>query len=137
VMTALPCRAGVSGVAALAFFLESVVDPLTAPEDAERLLGVPALVAVPLHNPPFDEAYRLLRVNVEAKRSGNGKGKGGGGGSGGGGAVVVVTASRPREGSSTVVANLARAFARSGRRTIVVDAALRQPVQHVNFMVSN
>jgi len=128
---------GVLGGAGLAFFLEYLDDTLRTPENAERLLGVPALVAVPLHNPPFDEAYRLLRVNVEAKRSGNGRGKGGGGGSGGGGAVVVVTASRPREGSSTVVANLARAFARSGRRTIVVDAALRQPVQHVNFMVSN
>jgi len=124
---------GVLGGAGLAFFLEYLDDTLRTPENAERLLGVPALVAVPLHHPPFDEAYRLLRVNVEAKKGGNGRGKGGGGGGG----VFVVTASRPREGSSTVVANLARAFARGGRRTIVVDAALKQPIQHVNFMVAN
>ncbi len=122
---------GVLGGAGLAFFLEYLDDTLRTPENAERLLGVPALVAVPFHNPPFDEAYRLLRVNVEAKKNGNGRGKGGGGG------AFVVTSSRPREGSSTVVANLARAFARAGRRTIVVDAALRQPVQHVNFLVAN
>ncbi|HTD47877.1 MAG TPA: polysaccharide biosynthesis tyrosine autokinase [bacterium] len=124
---------GVLGGAGLAFFLEYLDDTLRTPENAERLLGVPALVAVPLHHPPFDEAYRLLRVNVEAKKGGNGRGKGGGGGGG----VFVITASRPREGSSTVVANLARAFARGGRRTIVVDAALKQPIQHVNFMVAN
>src|SRR5207302_2465218 len=124
---------GVLGGAGLAFFLEYLDDTLRTPENAERLLGVPALVAVPLHHPPFDEAYRLLRVNVEAKKGGNGRGKGGGGGGG----VFVITASRAREGSSTVVANLARAFARGGRRTIVVDAALKQPIQHVNFMVAN
>src|SRR6266513_2150159 len=122
---------GVLGGAGLAFFLEYLDDTLRTPENAERLLGVPALVAVPFHNPPFDEAYRLLRVNFEAKKNGNGRGKGGGGG------AFVVTSSRPREGSSAVVANLARACARAGRRTIVVDAALRQPVQHVNFLVAN
>jgi tyrosine-protein kinase Etk/Wzc len=118
---------GLLGGTGLAFFLEYLDDTLRTPENAERLLGVPALVAIPQHNPPFDEAYRLLRVNLEAKK--NGKGKGGG--------AIVVTAPKPGEGASTVVANLARAFARGGRRTIVVDAALRHPVQHVHFMVAN
>jgi len=51
--------------------------------------------------------------------------------------AIVITSAKPRGGTSTVVVNLARAFARAGRRTIVVDTDLWRPTQHVRFGVGN
>ncbi|HXX38997.1 MAG TPA: Wzz/FepE/Etk N-terminal domain-containing protein [bacterium] len=117
---------GLLGGIGLAFFLEYVDTSIKTPEIAERLLGVPALVAIPRHNPPFDEAYRLLTVNLLAREP-----------SEGGGVVIAVTSPQPGSGTSTVVSNLAQAFAAAGQRTVIVDAALRDPVQHTLFNVSN
>ncbi len=117
---------GLLGGIGLAFFLEYVDTSIKTPEMAERLLGVPALVAIPRHNPPFDEAYRLLTVNLLAREPADG-----------GGVVIAVTSPQPRSGTSTVVSNLAQAFAAAGQRTVVVDAALREPVQHALFNVAN
>jgi len=115
---------GLFGGVGLAFFQEYLDNTLKTPE-AERLLGVPALAAVPRPNPPFDEAYRLLRTNLATRPGQESRD------------VFLVTSPRPREGTSTVVANLARAFARAGQRTIVVDAAFQHPTQHVHFGVAN
>ncbi len=117
---------GLLGGLSLAFFLEYLDNSLKTTEAAERLVGVPALVAIPRHNPPFDEAYRMLRVNLASHEHGVD-----------GADVVMLTASRPRSGTSTVVLNLARAFSRAGRRVIVVDAAMARPVQHTLFDVPN
>lgn len=116
---------GLVGGAALAFFLEYLDNTLATPENAERLLGVPTLVAVPRHNPPFAEAYRRLRVNLTALEHPDEV------------PVLAVTGARPGGGTSTVVANLARAFAQAGRRTVVVDTDFRRPTQHVHFGVRN
>jgi polysaccharide biosynthesis transport protein len=116
---------GLLGGVGLAFFQEYLDTTLKTPENAERVLGMPVLVAVPRHNPPFDEAYRLLRVHLMAHESAEG------------GDAIVVSSPKPQGGTSTVVANLARAFAQAGRHTIVVDAALPRAVQHVRFGVAN
>jgi len=113
---------GLLGGVALAFFLEYLDNRLKTPEAAERLLGVPALVAIPSQNPPFDEAYRMLRINLGIHERGD---------------VITLTSLKPRSGTSTVVANLARAFAQAGKRTIVVDAAFSSPAQHRLFDVPN
>jgi succinoglycan biosynthesis transport protein ExoP len=47
--------------------------------------------------------------------------------------TIMVTSAVPREGKSTTVANLAIAFARSGRRVALVDLDLRRPVLHTFF----
>lgn len=116
---------GLLGGAALAFFLEYLDNTVKTPVQAERLLGVPVLATVPRHNPPFDEAYRLLRINLAPHEDREGAD------------AIVVTSPTPQAGTSTVVANLARAFAQAGRRTIVVDTDVRRPTQHAHFGVAN
>ncbi len=49
----------------------------------------------------------------------------------------VVTSAKPHEGKSLTVANLGLALAQTGLRTIIIDADLRQPVQHGFFQVPN
>ncbi|AGX43813.1 CpsD/CapB family tyrosine-protein kinase [Clostridium saccharobutylicum] len=71
------------------------------------------------------EAYRTLRTNMqylsiekEIKS-------------------IVVTSACPSEGKSTVLGNLALAFAQNGKNVIIIDCDLRQPSIHKKFNVSN
>ena len=109
----------------LAFFLEYLDNALGTPEAAERLLGIPTLVAVPRNKVPFAEAYRRLRMNLTMRESPDEV------------PVLAATGARPSGGTSTVVANLARAYAQAGRRTIVVDTDFRRPTQHRHFDIPN
>jgi protein-tyrosine kinase len=54
----------------------------------------------------------------------------------GGHAVAIVSAQRG-EGRSFIAANLAITFAQSGRRTLLIDADLRQPRQHQLFLIDD
>jgi polysaccharide biosynthesis transport protein len=47
--------------------------------------------------------------------------------------VILFTSTQPREGKSTIVANLARALARTGRNGVVVDGDLRRSTLHKIF----
>ncbi|MFQ4145391.1 polysaccharide biosynthesis tyrosine autokinase [Chlorogloeopsis sp. ULAP02] len=74
---------------------------------------------------PISEAYRMLRANLmftsadkELK-------------------VIVVTSSVPKEGKSTVAANLAIAMAQMERKVLLVDGDLHRPVQHRIWELSN
>jgi capsular exopolysaccharide synthesis family protein len=49
--------------------------------------------------------------------------------------VVAVLSPRAGEGRSQVAANLARSFARAGQATLLVDADLRRPSQHLRFNI--
>lgn len=71
------------------------------------------------------EAYRTLRTNIqylsiekEIKS-------------------IVVTSACPNEGKSTVLGNLALAFAQNGKKVLIIDCDLRQPSIHRKFNVSN
>ena len=50
--------------------------------------------------------------------------------------VVMVTSAQGQEGRSTVASQLAVSMARSGLRTVLVDADIRNPQQHLVFGVS-
>jgi capsular exopolysaccharide synthesis family protein len=67
---------------------------------------------------PISEAYRMLQANLKFLSSDAPP------------RVMVLTSSVPKEGKSTVTANLALALAELGNRVLVVDADLRRPSQH-------
>jgi capsular exopolysaccharide synthesis family protein len=70
---------------------------------------------------PVSESYRSLRTNV-AYASVDKKIK-----------SLLISSSQPGEGKSTTTANLAIAFAQLRKKTLLVDADLRKPVQHNVF----
>lgn len=73
---------------------------------------------------PISESYRSLRTNV-AYASVNNRIK-----------SLLISSSQPGEGKSTTTANLAIAFAQLRKKTLLVDADLRNPVQHNVFGLS-
>lgn len=50
---------------------------------------------------------------------------------------VLVTSPNAGEGKSTCIAHLAAAHARQGNRTLLIDADLRCPTQHLHFAMKN
>jgi polysaccharide biosynthesis transport protein len=64
------------------------------------------------------EAFRSLQANLRFLNADNQV------------KVVVMSSSRPREGKSTVAANLAIVTSELGRRVLLVDADMRKPSQH-------
>ena len=71
---------------------------------------------------PISESYRSLRTNVSYASSMDKKIK-----------SLLISSSLPGEGKSTTTANLAIAFAQLRKKTLLVDADLRKPVQHNVF----
>lgn len=94
----------------------------TIPED-KRLLGHRAVVESGAidHGDraahAFSEALRELRTNLNYIDVDNPP------------RIIVMTSSVPREGKSSVTANLAVTIASTGRNVVLVDADLRRPVQ--------
>jgi len=71
---------------------------------------------------PISESYRSLRTNISYASTTDKKIK-----------SLLITSSQPGEGKSTTTANLAIAFAQLRKKTLLVDADLRKPVQHNVF----
>jgi non-specific protein-tyrosine kinase len=71
------------------------------------------------------EAYRTLRTNIEFASVATPA------------RTLLVTSSTPGEGKTVTAANMAIAFAQSGRRVTLVDADLRKPGVHVVFNTPN
>jgi capsular exopolysaccharide synthesis family protein len=67
---------------------------------------------------PISEAYRMLRANLKFMSADKDL------------KVIVVTSSVPREGKSTVAANLAMAMAQMECKVLLIDGDLHRPVQH-------
>ncbi|MEY4720599.1 MAG: Tyrosine-protein kinase YwqD, partial [Pseudomonadota bacterium] len=116
----------------VAFAREALDDTLRSPEDAERKLGLPLLGTTPLvrdltadalseRQGELNEAYYSIRSTIDYASSGLVN------------KVFLVTSSQPGEGKSTTALAVARDFARIGRRTLLVDADLRNPSLHRNL----
>lgn len=78
---------------------------------------------VQLQAPNVQDAYRVLRANVT--RAGGSEMPG----------SIVVTSAAPGDGKTTIAANLALAFAREGRRVLLIDCDIRRAAVHRMFKV--
>jgi capsular exopolysaccharide synthesis family protein len=118
-------------------------DRVKSAEDAQEVTGLPSLGAVkrlragqgrsPVYRlvtllyprSPATESYRTLRTNIDFAsidspiRS------------------LLVTSAMPGEGKTVTAANLAIAFAQTGRRVLLVDADLRKPGVDTIFNLPN
>lgn len=74
---------------------------------------------------PIADAYRMLQANLKFISSDKSL------------QVIVVTSSVAKEGKSTVSANLAAAMAQLGKRVLLVDADMQNPIQHNLWGVNN
>lgn len=83
--------------------------------DLER--STPELIVRDSPSSPFSQAYRMLQANLKFLNSDKQI------------QTIVVTSSVPKEGKSTVSANLAVAMAQLGRKVLLVDADMHRPLQ--------
>jgi polysaccharide biosynthesis transport protein len=81
-------------------------------------VSVPRVVVRETPRSPISEAYRMLRSNLKFLSADKEL------------KVIVVTSSVPKEGKSTVAANLAMAIAQMERKVLIVDGDLHRPAQH-------
>jgi len=88
-------------------------------------LSIPDLPVINIPRSPISEAYRMLQANLKFLSSDKPL------------KVILVTSSVPKEGKSTVSANLAAAIAQLGRRVLLVDADMRHPLQHHIWELTN
>ena len=137
---------GLLGVG-LVFAVDQVDDAITSPDEMKTHLDAPYLGLVPYvkvkaasrvrkvlddESPEpllldkgvpasFAEAIRSVRTSLIFSSADEGA------------RPVLVTSTAPGEGKSCISANLAISLAQLGRRTLLVDADLRRPQQHVLF----
>jgi len=127
---------------ALAFLYENLIGGFTTEEQMESVLKSRVASAIPRTRPQaegvslsdlmvnsplsaFAEAIRRIRAIVDQQaRAGSGNGPESGG------RVVMISSTAPNEGKTTLALALARSYALSGRRTLLVDCDLRKPSVH-------
>jgi len=121
----------------LALLYEQLDTRVRTPEALSELLNCPMLTAVYLAKSTHKEevinpkgrdinaeSYRILRTNIGF--AGINKPV----------HSLVVTSAQPRDGKSTIAANLAIFMARAGKHTLLIDADMRRPTQHTLFGLS-
>jgi capsular exopolysaccharide synthesis family protein len=111
------------------YIIDTLDDRFRSPEELTIQLGVPVLAMVrqmeetggtgadslqTFHNPNGveSEAFRTLRTAVAFSDTSM---------------RIMATSSEPGDGKTTVMANLAVAYAQSGKRTLLIDADMRRP----------
>ncbi len=129
---------GMLGLGAV-FLIEYLDDTVKSPEQVERSLGLQVLGTIAriennqeessVHvaeepRSPVAEAFRALRTNIKFA------------------AVdqpihtLLITSAGPQEGKSTLTSNLGASMTHGGRKTVVLEAALRRPRVHKLLGVS-
>lgn len=128
--------------AAIAFFIaflrETFDDSIRTPDDATRKLGLTLLGTTPIYQDDepiisslsdrksaIAEAYASIRSSLDFSTS-QGAPK-----------TILLTSSQPAEGKSTSSIAIAESFARAGKKTLLVDADLRNPSLHRYMGLNN
>lgn len=125
---------GLIGGLGLAFLFNRLDQTRCEAYDIERVTHLPLLGQVPgaskaqaldfsKQEAPFAEAFRSMRTRLVLRRDTPSIHS------------LLITSPGPREGKSTVLANLAISLAKAGRNVVVVDADLRKPSLHHIFKV--
>ena len=81
------------------------------------------IITIENPNSPISESYRSIRTNILYSRSQNNK-------------TILMTSPGSSEGKSTTISNLAVLYAKTGKKTLLLDADLRKPVQHRIFNIN-
>ncbi len=114
----------------IVYLQELLYDHFRSPEEIRTELGVPVLAMIRRMDPVADcgidavhvhvrpnaaetESFRTLRTALAFTE--------------GGAQRLVVSSSEPGDGKTTLVSNLAVAYAQSGKRTLLIDADMRRP----------
>jgi Mrp family chromosome partitioning ATPase len=116
----------------LAVLYEQLDTRVRTPEAVTRLLDWPVLATIwqarhkeDVINPKGRnhnvESFRILRTNIGFSSIDESL------------HTLVVTSALPRDGKSSVAANLAIFMAKAGKNTLLIDADLRRPTQHELF----
>ena len=97
-------------------------------EEAAQETGARTLSDIIIRSPlsMFAESVRRIRVAIDQylfKTQGIRE-------EGSGGTVIMVSSALPNEGKSTIALSLARTYALSGKRTLLIDCDLRKPSLH-------
>jgi len=131
---------GLFGGIGIALFLEYLDNTVKYPDDVQDRFGVPVLTSVPLlssrkkspelvavteSSNSFAESYKSIRTAVLLSSAG------------GPPKNLLVTSMSASEGKTTTAINLAIAFARADKRTLLVDADMRKPRIHKIFELEN
>jgi succinoglycan biosynthesis transport protein ExoP len=96
--------------------LEKLKKATRRDQDLDRF--TPEVIVRDTPRSPISESYRMLQANLKFLSSDKEL------------KAVAITSSVPREGKSTVSANLAAAIAQRDRKVLLVDADLYNPIQH-------
>lgn len=118
--------------------IELLDDRIRTPDEAEKASGMPILGLIPkssfddgllveLANPRsgVGEAYRSLATSLQfSSETGLPR-------------TIVVTSAEAQEGKSSTSVALARHFAVTGKRVLIIDADLRRPSLHVKLGQNN
>ncbi|PID86749.1 MAG: hypothetical protein CSB13_02735 [Chloroflexi bacterium] len=122
-----------------AYLIEFLDDRVRTPQELERIVDVPVLMGISseklvLDNSlivseeprsPVSEMFRDLRTKIQIAYQGNEN------------RSLLVTSATAQEGKSFVSANLALVFVQAGFKTLLIDADLRIPDQHLLFKKEN
>jgi len=140
---------GLLGGLVLALLRVRLDKRISTKEAAEDLFGYPVVAEIPrlkenkksrdATRPPalaplVADAFRVLGAGLHASTNGNGAGHRPGAV---GPRVILVTSAGPKEGKTTVVANLASTLAQVGKTVLLLSCDFRHPDLHRRFGVPN
>lgn len=127
---------GLFGGIGLAFFLEYLDNTVKSPEDIEERFDIPVIGTISFLKDQketivgnvlkssaslLSESFKTLRTSIflsSAEKPPK---------------TLLVTSMSPGEGKSSICACLAASVATTGKKTLLIDADMRRPVQHKNF----
>ncbi len=115
------------GVSAV-FLMEFARTNITSPEEIEADLGITALSPIPkieekkrdINEYYLNEHFKMIKAEILLKFREEKF-------------LLLVTSTLPKEGKSFVALNLARLFAKDGKRTLLINLDLRRPVLNKYF----